>query len=329
MNNRIRPIQNSRISLGKKMETIGDSLKKERKRQKKDLQTISLDTKIEKKKLKALEENNFQLFDSPVGTKGFIRIYAQYLNLDPEKILAIYRRDFGEKKQKHKIHEPKQNEKKTFSWKYLYLLIPILLLIVTLTYLYTQFSDFQNPPELKILEPENNIVVDEEILEIKGTTDDDAIVEVGNSKVPVDDNGDFTTSIPMKVGDNTITIRAVSARNPARETVEILYITYEPIEEEEEDDDEKKEEEMIEEIILNVKVENNPTWVEVVIDDQLIIAQVLQPGYENNFEAERNISVNTSILQNVKVEINEQPRGLSSETFSIQCEIVEDELECK
>jgi len=91
----------------------------------------------------------------------------------------------------------------------------------------------------------------------------------------------------------------------------------------------KRRKKVIEEIILNVKVENNPTWVEVVIDDQLIIAQVLQPGYENNFEAERNISVNTSILQNVKVEINEQPRGLSSETFSIQCEIVEDELECK
>ncbi len=309
------------------METVGDTFKRERIRQKKDLQTISLDTKIEKKKLKALEENDFKIFDSPVGTKGFIRIYAQYLNLDPEKILAIYRRDFGEKKQKHKINAPKQKEKNTFTWKYIYLLIPLLLLIATLMYLYTQFSDFQNPPELEIIHPENNIVVQEEIVEFKGVTDDDAIVEIGNTKVPVDTNGEFTTNVSMKLGDNTITVRATSARNPARETIEIFYITYEPPEEEEEE--ELQEDEEIDEITLNVKVENNPTWVEVIVDDQIILAQVLQAGYDNDFQAERNISVNTSILQNVKVEINDEPRGLSSETFTIRCEIVESELECR
>ena len=309
------------------METMGDTLKKERIRQKKDLQTISLDTKIEKKKLKALEENNFQIFDSPVGTKGFIQIYSQYLNLNPEKILAIYRRDFGEKKEKHKIYTPKKEERKALPWKYFYLLIPLLLLISTLAYLYTQFSDFQNPPELKIIEPKNNIVVQEEIVEIKGITDDDAILEIGNSKIPVNTNGEFATNVSMKLGDNTITVRATSARNPARETIEILYITYEPPEEEIEPEEE--EEKKIDKVTLNVKVKNNPTWVEVIVDDQLILAQVLQPGYENDFQANRNVSVNTSILQNVEVEINGEQRGLSSETFEIRCEIVEDELECQ
>jgi cytoskeletal protein RodZ len=326
MNNRVKPIHNSRIRLGKKMETVGDAFKKARIKQGKDLQTISLDTKIDVKKLKALEENDFKLFDSPVGTKGFIKIYAEYLQLDPEKILAIYRRDFGEKRPEYKVNAPKEKEEKNLSLKYLFLLIPIILLMATLVYMYNHFSDFQNPPNLEILTPENNSVIEEDILEIRGITDHDAIVEIGNSKVPVDEKGGFTTKVPMKQGDNTITIRTTSARNPSRESVEILYITYVPKEEEiiEEIEDEK-----IEEITLNVKVENSPTWVEIVIDDQFVVSQVLPVGYDTDFVGERNVSVNTSILQNVKVEINNDSRGLSSETFSIRCEIVEGELECK
>ncbi len=102
MNKRVASVNNSRIRLGQKMETVGDVLKKERKVQGKSLQSISLDTKIDTKKLRALEENNFKIFESPVSTKGFIKIYAEYLKLNPEKILAIYRRDFGEKKNYHK-----------------------------------------------------------------------------------------------------------------------------------------------------------------------------------------------------------------------------------
>ena len=330
MNKFTKPTENSRIPLGKKMPTVGDILKKERKRQGKSLSTISSDTKVDIKKLKALESNDFQIFDSPVGIKGFIKIYAEYLNLDSEKLLAIYRRDFGEKKQKEKIIIQEDSKEKTISWKYFYLLIPLFLLISALFYLYSQFSDFQNPPNLEILEPENNITLEEEILEIKGITDDDAIVEIGGSKVPVDANGEFITNVPMKRGENTITIRAISARNPSRETIEILYINYEPIEEpEEEVKGEEDDEDKIEEITLNVQVANNPTWVEIVIDDQLIVAQVLQPGYNENFEAERNVYVNTSILQNVRVEINDEPIGLSSDTFSIRCSIGEEELECE
>lgn len=326
MKHKIRSIQNTRVSLRQRMETVGDVLKKERKRQEKTFDSISLDTKIDKKKLKALEENNFQLFDSPVNAKGFMRIYAQYLNLNPEKILAIYRRDFGEKKERHKIDEvkEKEDEKRSFPWKYASLLIPAIILIATLMYLYSQFASFQNPPDLEILEPENNAVVKEESVNIKGRTQDDALIKISGAKIPVDENGDFTTNISLKEGSNTITVRATSTRNPSRESIEVINITYEREEIEEEEEEEK-----LEKIDLSVTVENNPTWVEIIVDDQLITAQVLQVGYEESFEAQRNVQVNTSILQNAKVEINGEQRGLSSETFSIRCEILDNELECE
>ncbi len=312
--------------MGRKMETAGDVLKKERRKQKKDLQTVSLETKIDTKKLKALEENNFRVFESLVSTKGFLKIYAEYLGLDPEKILAVYRRDFGEKKQEIRLENIKKDEKKTFPWRYLYLIIPIILIFSMLIYIYYQFSSFQNPPKLEILEPQNNTTINEELLEIKGFTDHDAIVEISGSKIPVGENGEFTTNVPMKQGENTITIKSTSIRNPSRESIEIFHINYQVEEEEEKNEEDKPE---LEKIDLDIKVENAPTWVEIIIDDQLVVSQVLQPGDQKDFEAERNVTVKTSILQNIKVEINNEPRGLSSETFSIRCEIGEEELECK
>ncbi len=308
----------------KKMETVGDTLKKERIKVKKNLSNVALDTRIDIKKLRALEENNFSVFESPVSIKGFIKIYSEYLNLDPEKILAIYRRDFGEKQPKKENNELK-SEKRQIPWKYILLFSPLLLLIPIFIYLFGQFSDFQNPPLLEITLPENNITVQEEVLIITGRTEEGTNVEVKNLKIPLKEDYTFSTNIDLEEGKNTLTIRATNIRNPSRETIEVLNIIYEPIQEIEIEE----EEEEISEIEMNVKVENAPTWVEIIVDDQLIVSQVLQPGYAEDFVAERNISVNTSILDNVNVEINGIRKILSRAEFTIRCEIVENKLECQ
>ena len=321
MSNRIRPIQTSRAFLTKKMETVGDTLKKERLKLKKNLSSISLDTRIEVRKLKALEENNFSIFESPVSTKGFIKIYAEYLNLDSEKILAIYRRDFGEKVKIKEISSKKE-DRNGVPWKLLYILLPLIFVLIILAYLYNQFSYFQNPPILEILEPENNITVEEDRIIIKGRTERDTIIEIENAKVPVDENAEFTTEFLLKPGDNVITVRATNSRNTSRESIEIIYVTYQPPEIEE------IQEELIEEITLLLTIENSPTWIEIIVDDQMIVSQILPVGYSQEFPAKRNIGVTTGILQNTNVQINGDRRMLSQENFSIRCELLEGEINC-
>jgi cytoskeletal protein RodZ len=324
MNKRVKPIHNSRIQLNKRMETVGDTFVKERKKLKKNLSSVSLDTRIDVKKLKALEENNFSVFESPVSTKGFIKIYSEYLGLDPEKILAIHRRDFGEKKEEVKIIA-KENKSK-FSLTYLYLLIPIIILGSTLIYFYNQFSHFQSPPELEIFEPKNNTILTEERLEVQGQTERDTIIEIEGEKVPVDENGFFITKVSMEPGNNIIAVRATNSRNPNRENIKIINVEYkvpEPIVENEE------EEKEVTEINLTVTVENAPTWVEIILDDQLIVSQVLETGYKKTFKGERNVLVNTGILQNTKVEINGDRKALSHEEFTIKCELNEGKLACE
>ncbi len=322
MSNKVRPIHTSRIPWDSKMETIGDTFKKERIKLKKNLSTISLDTRIDVKKLKALESNNFSVFESPVSIKGFIKIYAEHLNLNSEKILAIYRRDFGEKVEIKQIVKDSNNKNPIFPKVSLFL-IPLIFLSIILIYLYNQFSYFQNPPNLEIFEPENNTITNNEMLNIKGRSDPNATVEIGNLKISVPENGEFATKVTMRPGDNIITIRSTNPRNPSQETVKILNIKYEEIQEVEE------EIERVENINLKLTIENAPTWIEIILDDQLIISQILDLGYSEEFTAKKNITVVTGIRENTRAEINDNLQIFSSDTFSVRCEIAEGELVCK
>ena len=80
------------------MITAGEILKKKRESLGKSLNTASQETKIQKRFLVDIESNDYSEFDSAVFLTGFIKIYSQYLGLDTEKILALYRRDVPTRK---------------------------------------------------------------------------------------------------------------------------------------------------------------------------------------------------------------------------------------
>ncbi len=85
------------------MKTVGEILKSERLKQGKTLTEIHELIKISPENLVSLEHNNFNKLPADTFIKGFIRSYAICLNLDPDKLLAIFRRDWIVAKQKEII----------------------------------------------------------------------------------------------------------------------------------------------------------------------------------------------------------------------------------
>ncbi len=72
------------------MTTLGEVLKVAREDQGLALEDIEAAIHIRLHLLEALEEDNFKEFPSPVITRGLIRNYARYLNLDPIEALTLY-----------------------------------------------------------------------------------------------------------------------------------------------------------------------------------------------------------------------------------------------
>lgn len=83
--------------------TIGERLKTERERVWMSLDEVSNTTRINKKYLQAIEENEFEMFSSHAQAIGFIRNYSNALNVDPTNLIAIYKRDFEAEKLSRKI----------------------------------------------------------------------------------------------------------------------------------------------------------------------------------------------------------------------------------
>jgi flagellar biosynthesis protein FlhG len=78
----------------------GKILKQIRERMDIDLKTISTETKINTKILEWIEEEALEKLPASVYLKGFLKAYAQALNLDPQKVIEGYFQLFEEEKRK-------------------------------------------------------------------------------------------------------------------------------------------------------------------------------------------------------------------------------------
>ena len=76
------------------MISVGEILKKQRLKKKLTLEQAEKDLRIRKKYLEKIENNNWD-FASKIYIMGILKNYARYLELDENKILAFFRREYS------------------------------------------------------------------------------------------------------------------------------------------------------------------------------------------------------------------------------------------
>ena len=75
---------------------IGNTLREARLRRGLDILDCEAETKIRSKYLRAMEEEQFDLMPSPTYVRGFLKSYAEFLDLDGQLVLDEYESRFGE-----------------------------------------------------------------------------------------------------------------------------------------------------------------------------------------------------------------------------------------
>jgi cytoskeleton protein RodZ len=73
------------------MESIGEKLRLARERNNLTIEQVARETHVAKRFLKGLEEEDFSVFPGETYAMGFLRNYSEYLGLDPEELIGIYR----------------------------------------------------------------------------------------------------------------------------------------------------------------------------------------------------------------------------------------------
>ena len=75
---------------------IGNTLREARLRRGLDILDCEAETKIRAKYLRAMEEEQFDLMPSPPTVRGFLKSYAEFLDLDGQLVLDEYESRFGD-----------------------------------------------------------------------------------------------------------------------------------------------------------------------------------------------------------------------------------------
>ena len=318
------------------MITAGEVLKNKRESLGKPLDQVSSDTKIQKRLLEYIEQDKFSYFDSEVFLTGFIKIYAKYLGLDINKILALYRRSNPsvqrelikkeEKESKGKnIVGKKQLSFKTLDPKTLVTFILSTFLLLIIGYIGLQIYKFQTPPEITILEPLDEAEVNEESVTVKGEVDNNTVIEINDKPVETNDDGSFEKEIELKEGSNLITVRAKKNKNNTLEAVETIHIKY-IIKGKEENGEEEEESNK-----LTLEITDSPAWIRLDLDNENKLSQVVEPS-KSEYVFFDNLYIITGRVSSTKIYWNnnivEWKPTQKTGVAELECRIVEHDLIC-
>lgn len=204
------------------MKTVGEILKQARLAQGISIVQVAARTKIQVKYLQAVEENHLDRLPAATFVKGFIRNYARVVGKNPEPLLAIFRRDYGQNETGQVVPREWLADRATPHWQWTPTATAVSLAVMAVVgfagYLGWQWQQFRRWPELEISSPQENQLVETNV-QVNGKTDADATVMVNNKAVIINQDGNFNDVVLLPSGKHTITVKA-TGRNGKTRTIQ-------------------------------------------------------------------------------------------------------------
>lgn len=170
-----------------------------------ELADISKKIKVPVKYLEAIENEQINCFPQEPYCSLIIKDYADYLGLNGTDVLAIFRRDFEQKR------KSKSTAKTSFAFtpKFTFIVSVITVVLLFSTYLISEYYKFHQPPKLKINWPLET-TLSSSTFDVTGTTDAESTIRINDDLILVNNDGTFEKKIPLSSGDNKIIIESTS-----------------------------------------------------------------------------------------------------------------------
>ncbi len=303
-------------------DTIGDIFQERRRRDVLSLEDAATKLRIQTKYLKALEQGKYKELPADVYIRGFIKSYAEYLGLDSEAMLKLYKteRNIIENIDK-KNNEAGADEVKEFrkfrivvTPKLAKIALTILIIAGLIFYLWYQISGLSAAPKLLVKEPLSDITIAEDSIIIIGETKAGADVTINGQNVYVDAEGNFKESVALQEGLNNL--RIVSSNRLNKENIVERKIMVERAEEvavisdtDEDSGEDEKPADVIKEIELVVSIKDLATWIHVEEDGKIAYSGTMLPDSEQTFKAKENITLSSGKASSTYVTFNGKEIG--------------------
>lgn len=210
------------------MRTVGQVLKDERERKFYKLEEIEKATRIRMELLEALEEGAYQKLPPPTFVQGFIKNYGKFLGLDPEKLLAIYRREFSDRKNPPKVMDawtnPIDKKRLRITPSKAIGLVVFSLILIFLIYLWIEYRFLVGAPFLEVTAPPSQFSTSEPAVTVTGKTDPEAKVMINNQEIQVDISGKFSQEIKLNDNANQIVITSTGKSGKSSKVEKTVFL---------------------------------------------------------------------------------------------------------
>ncbi len=291
--------------------SIGERLKRARRRKKLSLEKFEELTKIRKRYLEDIERNNFDNLPSDVYTKGFLSRYAQAVGLNAGEILDFFNQERGLENDSAKAESkdfsknPIEFPKVLITPRLIVTIISILLFLGFSGYIFIQVRSFAKAPKLEITSPDSfEFSANSSGLKVEGKTDTGASIFINEQPIGVDLGGGFSEEVRLREGLNEI---KVSAKNKAhKETFRIIKVAVElpPIARK------KILGKKAEGLNLKVEIAPNPVWLSVDVDGKRVFQGIMLKDTSQEFWGEKEIILNCGNAGSTHVIFNDIDQGI-------------------
>jgi len=216
----------------KSEKSVSEILKEAREARAISISEVEAGTKVRAKYIVAIEKGDWSQFSHDIYLRGFISAYAKFLELDVKSIMSAYEKEsllcLKNKKCKNRIsYGHSVSEKRVLITPKILTYFGLGAFVISMcSYIIFQLFAFAGNPNLNIMSPENNIVVDSDSTDLAGITDTDTAISVNNESVPVTTDGRFQLKLKLHRGINVVKIQAVNKAK--KETSKVYTIEYKP-----------------------------------------------------------------------------------------------------
>ncbi len=208
------------------MLSVGTILKKEREKKGLLLNEIEKQIKVREKYLKAIEKEDWNFFSSKIYIIGILKNYSRALDLDQNKILAFFRRDYA-KKEEVKFKRKVLSDSLTSETKKFLKFGLIILTLFFICYFIYQLKVYFSPPSFTILNPKVKNFTIEKNIKIYGKTDRDTGIVISGERIYQNKEGIFTYDYSLNEGENKLIINLTGA-NGKKTIVEKIFFKKSP-----------------------------------------------------------------------------------------------------
>jgi cytoskeletal protein RodZ len=200
------------------MPSLGEQLRAQRERKGITLEQAAADTRIREKFLKALEDGDYPSLPGAVYTRGFLRNYADYLDLQTDELVVLFQQERGgappepTPKRTFKPYRPVVHQ--SFMFRPV-VFVPVLVIAFVglfLGYIYYQFTTFATLPKLEVLDPSSDGLAASSDIVVRGVTVPGGRVTItvipGSEFLDIHsgNDGTFDTKVALSPGPNHVVV---------------------------------------------------------------------------------------------------------------------------